>query len=65
MFNTVYMIQENGKVVICNLQPTKHTGKADLNIHTYVDDVMRKLFDKLGISIPEYSPGQDPVKQVF
>eukprot|EP00088_Acartia_fossae_P035025 TRINITY_DN3602_c0_g1_i2.p1 TRINITY_DN3602_c0_g1~~TRINITY_DN3602_c0_g1_i2.p1 ORF type:complete len:556 (-),score=130.90 TRINITY_DN3602_c0_g1_i2:286-1953(-) len=56
--------QENGKVVICNLQPTKHTGKADLNIHTYVDDVMRKLFDKLGLSIPEYSPGQDPVKQV-
>jgi len=56
--------QENGKVVICNLQPTKHYSKADLNIHTYVDDIMTKLFHKLGISIPEYCSDQDPVRRM-
>ena len=29
--------------MICNLQPTKQDRKADLNIHTYVDDVMRMV----------------------
>lgn len=34
--------------MICNLQPTKHAKKADLNIHTYIDDVMKLLMQKEG-----------------
>lgn len=56
--------QETGKLVICNLQPTKHLKKADLNIHTYVDDVMKLLMNKLGLDIPEYNPDTDPVRHV-
>jgi len=56
--------QPNGKLVICNLQPTKQDKKADLCIHTYVDDVMRMLMKRLGLEIPEYDPVFDPVKQV-
>jgi len=55
---------QNGRTVICNLQPTKHYAKADLNIHTYVDDIMEKLFNKLGLTIPLYQPNQDPVRKV-
>ena len=51
-------------MVICNLQPTKHDKKADLNIHTYVDDVMRMLMNNLGLDIPEYDKSKDPVKLV-
>uniref|UniRef100_A0A1B6CB19 protein acetyllysine N-acetyltransferase n=2 Tax=Clastoptera arizonana TaxID=38151 RepID=A0A1B6CB19_9HEMI len=51
----------NGKLVICNLQPTKHDKKADLLIHTYVDDVMDMLMGKLGLTIEEYSKDKDPV----
>ena len=50
--------------MICNLQPTKHLKKADLNIHTYVDDVMKLLMNKLGLDIPEYNPDTDPVRHV-
>ena len=57
--------QPNGKLVICNLQPTKQDKKADLCIHTYVDDVMRMLMKRLGLEIPEYDPVFDPVKQVL
>jgi len=52
----------NGKLVICNLQPTKHAKRADLNIHTYVDDIMTMLMGKLDLKIPEYNPDTDPVK---
>ena len=38
--------------------------KADLCIHTYVDDVMRMLMARLELDIPEYDPVFDPVKQV-
>ncbi|XP_034239374.1 NAD-dependent protein deacetylase Sirt6 [Thrips palmi] len=54
---------ECGRVVICNLQPTKHDKKADLIIRTYVDDVMVGVCKQLGISIPEYSISEDPTKQ--
>merc|ERR1712059_108052 len=37
--------------------------KADLSIHTYVDDVMRGLMSRLQLDIPEYDPSKDPVKQ--
>ena len=80
--------QKNGRLVICNLQPTKQVKipsvmyhhvsttylqfsfsdcqdkKADLCIHTYVDDVMRMLMERLQLDIPEYDPVFDPVKQV-
>ena len=45
---------EDGRLVICNLQPTKQDKKADLNIHTYVDDVMRAVMKNLDLEIPEY-----------
>jgi len=54
--------QEGGKLVICNLQPTKQDKKADLSIHTYVDDVMEMVMKKLGLEIPEYDPSLDPVR---
>jgi len=54
--------QEGGKLVICNLQPTKQDKKADLSVHTYVDDVMEMVMKKLGLEIPEYDKGSDPVR---
>ena len=45
---------EEGRLVICNLQPTKQDKKADLNIHTYVDDVMRAVMRNLDLEIPDY-----------
>jgi len=54
--------QEGGKLVICNLQPTKQDKKADLSIHTYVDDVMEKVMNILGLEIPEYDKNLDPVR---
>ena len=82
--------QKDGKLVICNLQPTKQVQgipfiwsninifslvslflfiifqdkKADLCIHTYVDDVLKMLMQRLDLDIPEYNPVFDPVKQV-
>ena len=53
-----------GKLVICNLQPTKQDKKADLNIHTFVDDVMEMLMKNLGLEIPEYNKDEDPVRKV-
>uniref|UniRef100_A0A1B6K2Q4 protein acetyllysine N-acetyltransferase n=1 Tax=Homalodisca liturata TaxID=320908 RepID=A0A1B6K2Q4_9HEMI len=50
----------NGRLVICNLQPTKHDRKADLLIHMYVDDILTQLMEKLGLMIPEYSRPDDP-----
>ncbi|XP_055608502.1 NAD-dependent protein deacetylase Sirt6 [Uranotaenia lowii] len=51
-----------GKLVICNLQPTKHDKKADLVVSTYVDTIIEKVAKRLGIEIPEYSPEVDPTK---
>lgn len=53
-----------GKLVICNLQPTKHDKKADLLIPMYVDKIMEKLCKFLGVEIPEYSADEDPTKRV-
>lgn len=52
-----------GKLVICNLQPTKHDKKADLVISSYVDVVMEKIMKRLGIEIPSYSADEDPTKK--
>lgn len=53
-----------GKLVIINLQPTKHDKKADLIIRAYADEVFEMLFEKLGLPIPEYNEKEDPVKQM-
>ncbi|XP_055326948.1 NAD-dependent protein deacetylase Sirt6 isoform X2 [Sitodiplosis mosellana] len=53
-----------GKVVICNLQPTKYDKKADLVISTYVDTVMEKVLKRLGVELPEYSGENDPTKRL-
>ena len=48
--------------MICNLQPTKQDRKADLNIHTYVDDVMRMVssVSKYFSHLPNiFAPGDD------
>lgn len=55
--------KNGGKVVICNLQPTKHDKKADLKISMYVDDIMTKVIKRLGIELPEYTEDIDPTKQ--
>ncbi|XP_077989093.1 NAD-dependent protein deacylase sirtuin-6-like [Glandiceps talaboti] len=44
-----------GKLIICNLQPTKHDKKADLLIHGYVDDIISQVMQKLGLPIPDYT----------
>ncbi|KAJ8927768.1 hypothetical protein NQ314_019772 [Rhamnusium bicolor] len=51
-----------GKVVIVNLQPTKHDRKADLIINCFADVVLSKVMKKLSLEIPDYSPHFDPTK---
>lgn len=55
----------DGKLVICNLQPTKYDKKADLVISTYVDTIMEKVMKRLGVEIPEYSDENDPTKRTI
>lgn len=52
-----------GKLVICNLQPTKYDNKADLVISTYVDTIMEKVAKRLGVEIQEYTESIDPTRQ--
>lgn len=54
-----------GKLVICNLQPTKYDKKADLVISTYVDTIMEKVLKRLGVELPDYTPDDDPTKAKF
>ncbi|KAG8182428.1 hypothetical protein JTE90_018311 [Oedothorax gibbosus] len=53
-----------GKLVICNLQPTKHDKSADLLIHGYIDDIIVKLAKKLEVEIPEYKVSSDQTKNM-
>lgn len=46
--------RKGGKLVIVNLQPTKHDRQSDLRISAYVDDVMVKLMKLLGLEIPTW-----------
>lgn len=55
--------KNGGKLVICNLQPTKYDKKADLVISTYVDTVMEKVLKRLGVELPKFSEANDPTKQ--
>ncbi|XP_078696572.1 NAD-dependent protein deacylase sirtuin-6-like [Branchiostoma floridae x Branchiostoma belcheri] len=47
--------KRGGKLVIINLQPSKHDKHADLRIHGYVDEVMSMVMNQLGVSIPMYT----------
>ncbi|KAJ8714460.1 hypothetical protein PYW07_002685 [Mythimna separata] len=58
-------VKYGGKLVICNLQPTKHDNKADLVINYYVDDVLEKVMDILGIDIPTYCKEENPCLQAL
>lgn len=53
-----------GKLVICNLQPTKHNKKADLIISTYVDDVLTIVLKQMNIKPPDYQECFDPTKKL-
>ncbi|XP_061654490.1 NAD-dependent protein deacetylase sirtuin-6 isoform X1 [Phyllopteryx taeniolatus] len=46
--------RKGGKVVIVNLQPTKHDKHAHLRINGYVDDVIKQLMEHLGLDIPKW-----------
>ncbi|XP_037021174.2 NAD-dependent protein deacylase sirtuin-6 isoform X2 [Artibeus jamaicensis] len=46
--------RRGGRLVIVNLQPTKHDRQADLRIHGYVDEVMTRLMKYLGLEIPTW-----------
>ena len=46
--------KNGGKLVIINLQPTKHDKKAHLKINTFVDDVIRGVCMELGIIVPDF-----------
>ncbi|XP_014844041.1 PREDICTED: NAD-dependent protein deacetylase sirtuin-6 [Poecilia mexicana] len=46
--------RKGGKMVIVNLQPTKHDKHAHLRINGYVDDVMKQLMELLGLDIPKW-----------
>uniref|UniRef100_A0A8C5X5Z0 protein acetyllysine N-acetyltransferase n=1 Tax=Malurus cyaneus samueli TaxID=2593467 RepID=A0A8C5X5Z0_9PASS len=57
--------KRGGKLVIVNLQATKHVRpQADLRIHAYVDDVMTKLMKLLGLEVPDctHGPGKGLVQ---
>jgi mono-ADP-ribosyltransferase sirtuin 6 len=47
------------KVVIINLQKTKHDKKADLVIHEYVDNVISQLCEQLKVKAGSYEPTAD------
>ena len=52
-----------GKFALVNLQPIKLEKKADLVIHSFVDEVLEKVLKRLGIeNIPEYSEAEDPTR---
>lgn len=51
----LFTVRNGGKLVIVNLQKTRHDKKATLVINHYVDGVMKELMDRLGISIPSFT----------
>jgi len=64
MFPAFALENENGKMVICNLQETPYDSQATLLIHAKVDDIMFLLAQELGIEVPEYNSELDPVRQI-
>ncbi|XP_077285143.1 sirtuin 6 [Arctopsyche grandis] len=55
-------LRYGGKLVVCNLQPTKHDNKADLIINSYVDEILQHIMTNLDKKIPEYNREMDPTK---
>uniref|UniRef100_T1JDX6 protein acetyllysine N-acetyltransferase n=1 Tax=Strigamia maritima TaxID=126957 RepID=T1JDX6_STRMM len=51
-----------GKLVICNLQPTKYDNLADLIVNTYIDAMMLQIVKLLGIEIEQYVQESDPTR---
>lgn len=58
----LYTKKYGGRLVICNLQPTKHDKKADLVINGNVDEIITNVMKKIGVEIPEYSTESDPTR---
>ncbi|XP_070511868.1 NAD-dependent protein deacetylase Sirt6 isoform X2 [Cardiocondyla obscurior] len=58
----LYTKKYGGRLVICNLQPTKHDKKADLIINGNVDEIVVAVMKKLGLEIPEYESSMDPTR---
>ncbi|XP_041980498.1 NAD-dependent protein deacetylase Sirt6 [Aricia agestis] len=58
----VETVKYGGKLVICNLQPTKHDNKADLLINYYVDDILEKVMNILNLEIPTYNEEENFTK---
>ncbi|XP_011494696.1 PREDICTED: NAD-dependent protein deacetylase Sirt6 [Ceratosolen solmsi marchali] len=58
----LYTKKYGGRLVICNLQPTKHDKKADLIINGKLDDVIEMVMKNLGLEIPEYESSSDPTR---
>jgi mono-ADP-ribosyltransferase sirtuin 6 len=48
--------QKSGKLVICNLQPTKLDDEADLVIHGYVDHIMERVWKEYKTRKPRPFP---------
>lgn len=46
--------RKGGKLVIVNLQPTKHDKHAHVRISGYVDEVMKRLMELLEVDIPKW-----------
>ncbi|KAB7503914.1 NAD-dependent protein deacetylase Sirt6 [Armadillidium nasatum] len=57
----VHTKKRGGSLVICNLQPTKQDRHADVMIHTYVDDVIKRVLEILEVPLPDYDSTIDPV----
>ncbi|XP_014209603.1 NAD-dependent protein deacetylase Sirt6 [Copidosoma floridanum] len=58
----LYTKKYGGRLVICNLQPTKHDKKADLIINGKLDNVIASVMKNLGIEIPVYQTSLDPTR---
>ncbi|XP_059468422.1 NAD-dependent protein deacetylase Sirt6 [Neocloeon triangulifer] len=55
--------KRGGRLVVCNLQPTKQDKKADLIINTYVDNIMEGLMRLLDLEFQPFDPSADPTKK--
>jgi len=51
----VLTTKNGGKLVVVNLQNTRHDKKATLVINHYVDKVIKELMDGLGLSVPPFT----------
>lgn len=57
--------RNGGRLVIVNLQPTKHDKKANMKINSYVDFVMKLLCECLNIKILDFTEPLVLLKSVY